>query len=67
MTCPAYIAIDNVAVRMPKADGVATVTANDANATVVAIYDANGQQLTEMQPGLNIVKMSDGTVRKLFK
>ena len=67
MTCPAYIAIDNVAVRMPKADGVATVTANDANATVVAIYDANGQQLTEMQSGLNIVKMSDGTVRKLFK
>ena len=67
MTCPAYIAIDNVAVRMPKADGVATVAANDANATVVAIYDANGQQLTEMQSGLNIVKMSDGTVRKLFK
>ncbi|MCR5069593.1 MAG: DUF4465 domain-containing protein [Prevotella sp.] len=65
--CPAYIAIDNVAVRMPKADGVATVAANDANATVVAIYDANGQQLTEMQSGLNIVKMSDGTVRKLFK
>ena len=67
MACPAYIAIDNVAVRMPKADGVATVAANDANATVVAIYDANGQQLTEMQSGLNIVKMSDGTVRKLFK
>lgn len=67
MTCPAYIAIDNVAVRMPKADGVAAVAANDANATVVAIYDANGRQLTEMQSGLNIVKMSDGTVRKLFK
>ena len=67
MTCPAYIAIDNVTVRMPKADGVATVAANDANATVVAIYDANGRQLTEMQSGLNIVKMSDGTVRKLFK
>lgn len=67
MTCPAYIAIDNVAVRMPKADGVAAVAANDANVTVVAIYDANGQQLTEMQSGLNIVKMSDGTVRKLFK
>lgn len=67
MTCPAYIAIDNLAVRMPKADGVAAVAANDANVTVVAIYDANGQQLTEMQSGLNIVKMSDGTVRKLFK
>lgn len=67
MTCPAYIAIDNVAVRMPKADGVTTVSTNDSNATVVAIYSVDGKLLNDYQPGLNIVKMSDGTIRKMYK
>lgn len=31
-----------------------------------AIYDANGNRLNEMQRGLNILRMSDGTVKKVI-
>ena len=36
-------------------------------ATVKAIYSADGRRLKEPQPGVNIVKMSDGTTRKVVK
>lgn len=32
----------------------------------MAIYTANGMKVKEMQKGLNIVKMSDGTIRKVI-
>lgn len=35
-------------------------------ATVVARYNVKGQMITTPQKGLNIVKMSDGTVRKIM-
>jgi hypothetical protein len=38
----------------------------DANAEVIGIFDAQGRQLNEMQPGLNIIRMSDGTSRKVM-
>lgn len=37
-----------------------------ANAKVVARYAANGTQLSAPQKGLNILKMSDGTTRKVI-
>ena len=37
----------------------------DANAEVIGIFDAQGRQLNEMQPGLNIIRMSDGTTKKV--
>jgi hypothetical protein len=40
--------------------------ANDGNATIVAIYNVNGIKLTEPQRGLNIIKMSNGKVKKMF-
>jgi hypothetical protein len=40
--------------------------ADDGNATIVAIYNVNGMKLAQPQPGLNILKMSNGTVKKLF-
>jgi hypothetical protein len=40
--------------------------ADDGNATIVAIYNVNGMKLAQLQPGLNILKMSNGTVKKLF-
>lgn len=43
-------------------DGIET----DANAEVIGIFDAQGRQLNEMQPGLNIIRMSDGTSRKVM-
>jgi len=41
------------------------VTSGDA--TVKAIYTPDGRQLQKMQRGLNIVKMSDGTTRKVVQ
>ena len=36
-------------------------------ATVKAVYSADGRRLKEPQTGVNIVKMSDGTTRKVVK
>lgn len=36
-------------------------------AVVVGLYDLMGRQLQDMQPGVNIVKMSDGSARKVLK
>ncbi len=38
-----------------------------SEATVVGIYTLDGKRLSEMQPGVNIVRMSDGTARKVIK
>lgn len=46
--------------------GIEGVAANNATATVVARYNANGQMIAAPQKGLNIVKMSDGTTRKVM-
>ena len=35
-------------------------------ATVKAIYTLNGTKVNSLQHGINIVKMSDGTVRKVI-
>jgi hypothetical protein len=40
--------------------------ADDGNAAIVAIYNVNGMKLAQPQPGLNILKMSNGTVKKMF-
>ena len=34
--------------------------------TIVAIYTINGVRLTEMQPGINILQMSDGSIVKVM-
>lgn len=34
---------------------------------VVGIYDANGRKLNELKNGLNIVKYSDGSTKKIMK
>ncbi|MGM9689210.1 MAG: hypothetical protein ACI3YD_09175 [Alloprevotella sp.] len=36
-------------------------------ATIEAIYDLSGKRLDGMKPGLNIVRMSDGTTHKIFR
>ena len=39
---------------------------NDSTATKVARYDANGNLLAAPAKGLNIVRYSDGTVKKIM-
>lgn len=43
------------------------LTDSDANAEITGIYDAQGRQLLEMQPGVNILRMSNGTTKKVIK
>ena len=38
----------------------------NSDAVPVGYYDVTGRQLSGLQQGLNIVMMSDGTVRKIF-
>lgn len=47
------------------ADGISAVEAGGAP-VVVARYTIDGKRISKPQRGLNIVEMSDGTVRKIF-
>lgn len=40
-------------------------TATQQSQTVAACYSLNGQQLSSLKKGLNIVKYADGSVRKI--
>lgn len=51
--------------RQPSA--IEDIAAGKTEATVVAIYDLNGRRLPGLQKGLNIIKMSDGSARKVMK
>lgn len=49
------------------ADGISTVsTDSEADAKVVDVFSVNGMRLATPQRGLNIVKYSNGTVRKVL-
>ena len=48
------------------ATGISTTTAS-MDATIKAVYSTDGKLQTELQRGLNIVRMSDGTTRKVIK
>lgn len=47
--------------------GVSKPSGSQATATPVAIYTVDGRRVDTMQRGLNIVRMSDGTVRKVMR
>ena len=49
------------------AEGTTEITeAEAAEATVVAVYTLQGARVESLQPGLNILLMSDGSTRKVF-
>ncbi len=52
--------VDVTGIEAVAADGV-------SNADITDIYDLNGSRRDALQPGVNIVKMSDGTTRKVIK
>ena len=47
--------------------GSAGIAQTGHAATVKAVYSVDGRRLKATQPGVNIVKMSDGTTRKIVK
>jgi hypothetical protein len=50
----------------PQADAIESVITNDTDARIVGIYNMQGIKLDSMQPGINIVKTSDGKTRKIL-
>ena len=48
-------------------EGVKEDAGSSKSVTVVACYDLNGKRLSQPQKGLNILKMSDGTTKKVVK
>ncbi len=46
-------------------NGIDTV-ANDGTATVSGIYTIGGIKVQTLQKGINIIKMTDGTTRKVL-
>lgn len=62
---PAYFAYDDVAVRFPVPTSVDNAV---KSATIVPIsyYSIDGQKVDENHKGLTIIRMSDGTVRKVM-
>ena len=48
-----------------KISGVTTITNSDAS--IQAIYSTDGKRLNELQRGLNIVRMSNGTTQKILR
>ena len=52
-----------------EATGIKGITSDNTSskATITTSYDLNGKQFSQPQKGLNILKMSDGTTRKVVK
>ncbi len=66
VTCEAGANEEIIIILNQGASAIDTLVSN-GNATIEAIYNINGQQVREMQKGINIVRMSDGTVKKIMK
>lgn len=47
-------------------NGINTINGSAINANVTAIYGINGVRNSKLTKGINIVKMSDGTVKKIL-
>ena len=54
-----------IAVSVGASTGIGGVEAGNGGATEVARFTVDGKKLDRPQPGVNIVRMSDGTVRKV--
>ena len=50
----------------PVANAIDNVNASPSNATVVHRYTMDGRSITMPQRGVNLLKMSDGTIRKVI-
>lgn len=57
---------DKVVFRRLDPTGINATSVN-VTPTVVAIYDLTGRKIEQMQRGINLVRYSDGTVRKVVK
>ena len=47
--------------------GIESKTTVKDNAKIVAVYDVSGRLLKDLQKGINIVRYSDGSIKKIIK
>ena len=64
MTTPNYFCIDDITI--PVTTGISNAAAERTNG-MAARYNLNGSRVAETQSGLQIVRMADGTVKKIMK
>ena len=57
----------SLAVTVSDVTGIKVSGGNDASAVVKGVFSIDGRQLQQLQQGINIVKMSDGTIKKIVK
>ncbi|WP_311548780.1 hypothetical protein [Prevotella nigrescens] len=57
----------DIAVLVRETAGIDAKPSVKNNATVVAVYDVSGRLLKDLQKGTNIVRYSDGSVKKVIK
>lgn len=57
----------DIAVLVREIAGIDAKPSVKNNATVVAVYDVSGRLLKDLQKGINIVRYSDGSVKKVIK
>ncbi len=65
MEAPAYFT--TYVIDTEKQTGVDSTMAAENKAEVIGVYTIDGKRLERMTKGLNIIQMSDGSVRKVFK
>lgn len=58
--------ISIVAIDEDEVTGIANIE-NESDNKIVSIFDVNGRKMNSFQKGLNIVKFSDGTTKKIMK
>ena len=58
--------ISIIAIDEDEVTGIANIE-NETDNKIVSIFDANGRKMNSFQKGLNIVKYSDGTTKKIMK
>jgi hypothetical protein len=46
-------------------NGIETISRSAAETTIVGIYTLDGKRIQQLQRGVNIVRMSDGTTKKI--
>ena len=64
VSTPKYFALDNIKVGKPVPSAI-NVAKTSADATPVAYYSINGKRINAPEKGINIVRMSDGTSKKI--
>lgn len=64
---PTYFCIDNFKASVGAEDAAISAKETSVQTMITEVYSADGKELGTFTPGLNIVKMSDGTTRKIYK